>query len=412
MKKHLTKDLRVIIEQLLNNGMNFTEISDAIRYDRTTISKEIRKHFYKKCPSKFNNCTNLCMNRHLCGSFDCSNKKDCYEEFICEFLKKPPYVCNACDNKARCRNIKRYYDGVKAHNSYLKTLSSSREGFHINKQTINLINKTIVPLIKEKKQSINHIFINNPKILSFSLPSFYFYIDNGLFDLQNMDLLRKVSYKKRKKKKNNKIILSNHRINKTYDDYLKYIKKNPNASVVQMDTVEGKKGKNEKVLLTLLFLKSNVMLIFLLDSNTNSAVNKVFDNIKRAIGIDNFKILFEVILTDNGSEFINSSIIETDFEKNKIINIFYCDPYASWQKGALEKNHEFIRYYLRKGISFNFLKQEDCNLMCNHINSTSRKELKNKTPIDMFEYKYLLEKLNINLISPNEVNLSKNLFKK
>jgi hypothetical protein len=40
------------------------------------------------------------MNRHLCGSFDCSNKKDCYEEFVCEFLKKPPYVCNAYNNKA------------------------------------------------------------------------------------------------------------------------------------------------------------------------------------------------------------------------------------------------------------------------------------------------------------------------
>ena len=50
--------------------------------------------------------------------------------------------------------------------------------------------------------------------------------------------------------------------------------------------------------------------------------------------------------------------------------------------------------------------------MANNINSTSRKELNNKTPIGCFENKNLLTSLKVKLIEPNEVNLSPNLIKK
>ena len=41
-------------------------------------------------------------------------------------------------------------------------------------------------------------------------------------------------------------------------------------------------------------------------------VEEVFKGIKKAIGIELFKKIFEVILTDNGSEFFNPISIEKD----------------------------------------------------------------------------------------------------
>ena len=50
---------------------------------------------------------------------------------------------------------------------------------------------------------------------------------------------------------------------RTYEDFKEYIGKHPESSIVEMDTVEGKKGG--KVFLTLLFRKSKFMLIYLME---------------------------------------------------------------------------------------------------------------------------------------------------
>lgn len=93
--------------------------------------------------------------------------------------------------------------------------------------------------------------------------------------------------------------------------------------------------------------------------------------------------------------------------------IFYCDSYCSYQKGSIEKNHEYIRYILPKKSSFNHLTQEDCDLIASHINSTSRIILNNKTPYEAVQTLMSIDtinKLNIKFIKPNEVNLSPNLL--
>ena len=181
-----------------------------------------------------------------------------------------------------------------------------------------------------------------------------------------------------------------------------------------MDTVEGIKGG--KVFLTLLFRNYNFMLIFLMESKTMECVEKVFINIRKIIGHEEFKRLFEVILTDNGSEFFNPISIEADYKTGEVLaNVFYCDPSASYQKGSIEKNHEYIRYVIPKGNSFNHLTQEDCNLLASHINSTSRIILNNKTPyeaISTLMSEEIINKFNIKLISPDEVNLSSDLLKR
>ena len=78
----------------------------------------------------------------------------------------------------------------------------------------------------------------------------------------------------------------------------------PTASIVEMDTVIGTKGgQGGKCFLTLLFRQFNFMIIYLMPYKKAVYVNEVFNQLKKTLGIDEFKRLFEVILTDNGTEF-------------------------------------------------------------------------------------------------------------
>ena len=107
------------------------------------------------------------------------------------------------------------------------------------------------------------------------------------------------------------------------------------------------------------------------------------------IGKDNGVTLFDVVLTDNGSEF--KSLHELEFDEDtgeQICHVFYCDPYRSCQKAECEKNHGFFRRIWPKGRSFDSFTQENIDEIFSHINSYPRKSLGNKSPIDLFSLEY------------------------
>ena len=412
--KHLTYDEREFIEIGLAKGRNFTQIANDLNKDRRTISREILKHRFKKMPKGFDRNENLCKNRYECKRFNCSKKDECYEEDICYKLTGAPYVCNGCEQKNKCRKIKYYYYSKFANDEYEETLKASRIGINLSKEEAYEIDKLIAPLIKEQNQSISHIYANHPDEIWFSRTTMYNYVDLGVFSFRNIDLPRKVKYKKRKENEKQRIRRETAiRKGRTYEDFKEYIGKHPESSIVEMDTVEGRKGG--KVFLTLLFRQSKFMLIYLMENKTMECVEEVFKGIKKTIGIELFKKIFEVILTDNGSEFFNPMSIEKDEETEEIVShVFYCDPGASWQKGAIEKNHEYIRYVLPKGSSFDELTQEKANMLMSNINSTSRDILNGQTPYNAILLtldEKIINKLGVIKIHPDEVNLSPKLLK-
>lgn len=317
--KHLTYEERDFIETGLNLGRKFTKIAKDINKDRTTIAKEIKLHRFKKMPSKFNNYTNLCKNKYNCKKFDCTSKLSCYEEDICSKLLTSPYVCNSCGQKVKCKKVKHYYYSKFANNEYIDVLSNSRLGITLSQSEVYELDKLISPLIKDKNQSIAHIFANHPDEISFSRTTLYSYIDMGILSCKNIDLVRKVKYRPRRKNKKQRIRRETViRKDRKIEDFHKYIKIHPRCSIVEMDTVEGKKGG--KVFLTLLFRKSRFMLIYLMEDKTMECVERVFKSIKENIGIETFKKAFEVILTDNGSEFFNPMSIEKDEKRRNDIS--------------------------------------------------------------------------------------------
>ena len=157
------------------------------------------------------------------------------------------------------------------------------------------------------------------------------------------------------------------------------------------------------------------MLAFILSEKTQAEVLGIFNMLEEKLGNELFEKTFSIILTDNGSEFSNPLSLEFNVESIGRTRIFYCNPRTSYQKGMIEKNHEFIRYVLPKGTSFDNLQQTDIDLMINHINSLGRASLNWSSPYDVAKVlmgKDVLKKLNLSKIATDEIQLNKNLLKK
>lgn len=381
---HLTKEQRDVIEILIKKGASFSDIGKTIEKDRTTIAKEIKRNRFSKYSGNNENTSN------------------------CPKLNKVPYVCNTCSAKGGCSKKKLYYNAKIAHDLYKIKLRTSREGYDITPEEIEEIESIIVPLIKDKKQSINQVYANHKDILCMSKVTFYKYVDERVLSLMNIDLPKQVVFKQRKSsKRRNRRELAILK-NRTYNDYILFKALHPKMNIVQMDTVIGKQGES-KVLLTLLLVKTKFMLIFLLDKNNIASVDNKFVFIKDALGMKLYAKVFRIILTDNGSEFFNPYMMERDYKNNKkISNVFYCDSYQSSQKAEIEKNHHYIRKVFPKGSSFEILTNETVKFLEDNINNTPRESLNNKTPYELTKelYPEFIERLNCSYIEPDEVTFN------
>lgn len=386
---------RETIQILLNKGKSFSEIATAIGKDRTTISKEIRRNRYIKS--------------NFFDAFDIKGINDSINN--CDRLKSKPYVCNTCPNKKLCTKHHLYYEFKLAQQHYEDNLIKSRTGIDIKPDIINDIESQIVPLIKDKKQSVNQVYINHSDILYFSKSTFYRYVDLGVFSLTNADLPKKIRYKKRKHKNinaENKRELSLLKGRK-YEDFIEFSSNHPKMNIVEMDTVIGKID-NSKSLLTLYIRKTHFMIIFLLNKKDSASVNAKINFLKGTLGIKLYSNIFRIFLTDNGSEFFSVLNFERDFETNKkVSNIFFCHPYSSFEKHGIEVNHEYIRRVFPKGTSFSNLTDTIIKKLQDNINAIPRISLNNETPYNLTKKLYpdLIEKLDCEYIKPDDVSLSK-----
>lgn len=425
---HLTLQDRNIIELGLLQHQSFKEIAARIGKDPTTVSKEVRKHLEEVrtgCYGKgFNPCVHrfTCRKTFVCGSCTsggrrcalcshCHLKCSEFQEDHCSKIEKPPYACNGCKDRSSCTLRKQEYHSMQAHKAYETERSESRCGICAEAQEIERINSFISPLLKNG-QSIHHVSVNNRDEIMLSERTIYNYLKKGLFAAGPLDLPRMVRMRPRKHDEIKKVD-RNYLQDRNHEDFLRYVAENPDLPVVEMDSVIGRKGG--KVLLTICFRNSNLLLAFLRDSNTARSVSDVMNDLYLRLGPDMYKKLFPVILADRGSEFTNPTAIECDANGELRSRMFYCDPSSPYQKGSIEVAHEMIRRILPKGASFDSLVQADIDFMLSHINSYKREKLNNRSAHQMFSFLYgaeVLDALGIREILPNEINLTPKLFKK
>ena len=316
------------------------------------------------------------------------------------------------------------YIAKDADSEYHNTLKNSRSGPRISEDGLNYIKNNVVPRVK-KGQSFENIVFSD-KNIEVSVSTLYEYTNKDYIEnLTNLDLPKKVVYKQRVKKEKsttenekNKNAINQLKETRNYKCFLQFVNDNPSYNISEMDTVYGNKNGEGKVLLTLLFRKSNFMIAILLKNRKSETVNNALTNLKNKLTVDTFTLLFRILLTDNGVEFNMIEDIE-NIENQQKINLFFCDAGESTQKAKIEKNHVEVRKILPKGMSFDKLTQRDINLVMSHVNCYKRKKLDGLSPYEALVKQYgiefanrLMKILDYKIINPKDVILKPNLLKK
>ena len=432
-QRHLTLSDRTYIEHAILLNETFVSTAKRLHKDPSTISKEVKnnrqtippvyKCHIKRCRSCMNN--SKCIEKHVCGDERCrylchlcsrlDPTRYCmfYLPWFCNKPSKPPYVCNTCKLFDSCILERYQYSATKAQAQYEHRLVNSRTGINMTLEELQQLNDLVSPLIL-KGQPLSHIFAVHADEIPVCRRTLYNYLDQRVFQARNIDLPRRVRYKKRKKSPHvvGSKLKQVYRNRRTYVDFERFLEAHPDSDVVEMDTVKGSRTSG-KCLLTLLFRSCSFMLIILLPKCTQECVVNAIDSLTETIGLHCFRKHFPVILTDNGSEFKNPQGIEKTKDGKHRTYVFYCDPYVSNQKARLEKNHEYIRYFIPKGQSMHRFTQKDISLMASHINSTARDSLNGASPFDLADL--LLDKkipllTGLKKVSPDEVMLKPALF--
>ena len=437
--KHLSTSQRIHIEKGLNDGLSFAAIARKLDKHPSTIAKEVKKYRTlqprEKDPKKPARCALFkeCTLRFLCDKKDCVKMcKSCYDvklqvskcsylcseyrEPQCASISKAPFVCNHCARQRTCNKEKAYYIAQNADQSSQELLVSCRQGINQAPADIAMLDTLISPLLAQG-QSLAHIYAFHGHEIPCSRKTLYNYIDQGVFTAKNIDLRRKVRYKCKPRKTGTRVSLAakEFRIGRTYENFQKFIQENPDIPVVELDTVEGGRDNSTQAFLTIFFRNCSLMLIFVLQEKSQDQVIKVFDYLTEKLGIKVFQELFPVILTDNGVEFQFPERLECDKNGEIRTKIFYCNPNSSWQKGRIEKNHEYIRYVIPKSQSLDHYKQRDACVLMNHINSEARDSLNGCTPFrlsKMLLNNRLHRLLCLQEIPGDQVHLKLSLLKK
>ena len=87
---------------------------------------------------------------------------------------------------------------------------------------------------------------------------------------------------------------------------------------------------------------------------------------------------------DNGTEMSNYETIE----RQTNLQVYFAQPYHSWERGTNENTNGLLRFYFPKSCSFAAVTQELLDLAVQQLNTRPRKRLGYKTPKQVFEAKW------------------------
>ena len=142
----------------------------------------------------------------------------------------------------------------------------------------------------------------------------------------------------------------------------------------EMDTIVGKDGRG--AIVTLTERSTNMLFMRKLDKGKNAR------ELARTVVkmLEPYKEYIKTITTDNGTEFACHEIIAKALDTK----VYFADPYASWQKGAIENQNGLIRQYIPKGTDFKEYSHQKITKIMHKINMRPREKLKFASPAQCF----------------------------
>ena len=359
--KHLTLEQRKTISNGISHNYKLKEIAEALGFDPTSISKEVKRN--RETITIGKNITN------------------------CKRIKRWPYVCTGCSKKYnnQCFFTKYKYDAQKAQNKADVNLVNSRKGIDISSEEFQTLDKVIKEGIENKK-SIYQITIENKDSVNKCVSTLYRYVNNGYLTTKRTDLPYAVTYKKRKHNKKyeyseNKLI---DRTGHTYLDYLSYIHKYPGIYVWQLDFLGTIKTDNNNIL-SFILPNLQFVLLDLINNPNQMKVVQFFDELEEKVGTNAFIELFPVVLTDRDPNFTDiNGICFSKITGEERCKLFFCDSYVSNQKPNVENINKQLRLFFPKGKTIDTYKKQDIKNVNQTLLNRPLKSLDSYTPKDAF----------------------------
>jgi len=207
-------------------------------------------------------------------------------------------------------------------------------------------------------------------------------IDKGFFlNITNADLPSKREKKKRNYSKIRRVALNN-KSGKSISERPERVNNREEQGHWEMDLVV---GSTKPCLLVMTERATRKELLFKVNNKEQSEVVAVLDRLERELKSD-FTRIFKSFTTDNGSEFINSQLIERScLYKNKTRTaIYYAHPYSSWERGSNENANKLIRRFIPKGSDIGSFSNEEIKRIELWINNYPRKIFNYKSANDAY----------------------------
>lgn len=397
--KQFSESERGNLEAYLNESKSIQYISEKLIRSRSSLYDEIDRNStikyrqkYISCHdcTKYENCTesDLCGKDyglhkcHHCRGCEIAVKESCkkYEpinKFKCKKNNKK-ISCNGCKMMKECRQSRKTYYADKAQTKAEKRKEKSRPPLKIleDKELLveinNKLNKKLSPDIV-----IHTIDFSNYNV-KISVSTLYRYIDKGITEIKNIDLRVKMKLKIKKEKRIGRA--GKHRENgRSIHDRPKEIETRQTIGHMEMDTVEGIKGSS--LVQTILERKTDFVFGTKIKNKKQESIIETLNNMEQKAK-ETFTEFIETITPDNGVEFLNYEGLESSITEGiKRCDIYYADPYSSYQRGSNENVHRLFRYFIPKGKDISKFTTKQIHEIFNLINNYPRKRLGYSTPI-------------------------------
>ena len=155
----------------------------------------------------------------------------------------------------------------------------------------------------------------------------------------------------------------------------------------EIDLVVGGKGSGSACLLTLTERKSRREIIRKLPDKTQDSVIRELDVLERQLGRKGFSQMFKTITADNGSEFLNSRLMERSClsRRKQRTQVFYAHPYSAYERGTNENINRMIRRFIPKGTDISRYTKREIKRIEQWLNTYPRKILDYMTPQEAYE---------------------------
>jgi IS30 family transposase len=390
----VTRAERSAIERALDGREGARSIARDLGRSASSVSEEVRR------------------NRTVAKGPDKGGRVGEVPDDACRRLTRWPWTCNGCRyRRYHCaRRWRCEYSAARAQRLSDALRSDARRGVDMGEAEAGMALATIRSDIA-RGLSPAQIAQARTDGLGMSASTIYRWVEAGYGGMSNAELRRKVGYKARRH--GVRATPTAHGPERSYEAF-SALPEEERACACEMDTVVGRSA-DTRCVLTLYLRPARFQLAMCLPEKTSSAVAAALDSLEAALGREGFQRLFGLLLTDNGTEFADTSAIEASRDGGRArTRVYYCDVRMSQQKARCERNHVELRKLLPKGrgIPFDLLDDHDMACVMGELDSEPRPSLGGLTPVAMLRAAYgplaedLMDALGVEDVPYEELDLT------